>query len=131
MLARFRELELIQLTDDAGTGAIDQARLLKALESASALVEGYVAATYRLADGAPVPLLLVDITCDIARYRLYREAPHDDVTARNAAALRQLESIRRGTIKLDDGVETLTPRDGKVLGQPGERQFSRDQMKGW
>lgn len=129
--ARFEERELVQLTDDANTGAIDQARIDQALASASAVVEGYVAATYSLDPDQPVPPLLVDCACDIARFKLYRSTPPEDVTLRQGQAIRFLEAIRKGTMKLDAGVETLAPRAGKVLTDGGFRRFGRDQMEGW
>ncbi|MDP9057376.1 MAG: DUF1320 domain-containing protein, partial [Pseudomonadota bacterium] len=109
------------------------ARIDQALASASALVEGYVAAMYQYDPSLPipVPLLLIDATCDIARFRLYRTAPPEDVASRNASAIRTLEGIRSGKIKLDTGVETLAPRPGKVLSQGSCQLMGRERLKGF
>jgi len=131
MAARFEARELIELTDDAGTGAIDADRLGQALASANAIVEGYVAATYVLDPGAPPALLLIDAACDIARFRLYRTTAPEDVATRNNQAIQRLQSIRSGTIKLDQGVEAIAPRGGKVLLQPGQRAMTRDDLAGF
>lgn len=125
--ARFALSELVQLTDDAGTGGIDQGRIDQALMSASAMAEGYVASIYQLDPDAPVPVLLVDACCDIARQRLYRTSPPEDVTLRYNQAIKTLEGIRNGRIKLDGGVETLAPRPGAILTQGGVRRMSREQ----
>ena len=131
MEARFALEELIQLTDDAGTGAIDAARMGQALASASALVEGYVAAIYDLDPTVAVPLLLIDATCDIARHKLYRTTPPDDVVTRNASAIRVLEGIRKGTVKLDDGTPVLTPRPDRILVSEGNREMTRQKLRAW
>lgn len=126
--ARFAQAELVQLTDDELTGGIDEARVAQSLASACALVQGYVSATYQLDPAAPIPLILVDVTCDIARHKLYRTSPPEDVTVRHAQAIRTLEGIRGGKVKLDLGTEAIAPRQGKVLVQSGIRQVARDQM---
>lgn len=131
MEERFAVSELIQLTDDAGTGAVDTVRMGQALASASALVEGYVAAIYDLDPTQPVPLLLIDATCDIARFRLYRTTPPDDVVARNGHAVRMLEGIRAGRIKLDDGVPVLTARPDRVLISEGRQHMTRHDLRSY
>lgn len=131
MQLRFAAVELIQLTDDEGAGVIDAGRMDQALASASAMVEGYVAATYDLDPAAPVPILLVDTACDIARFKLFRQTASEDATTRYGQAIRTLEGIRKGTIKLDAGAEAIPAREGVILTQTGDRQMSRRQMRGW
>lgn len=128
---RFPIRDLIELTDDAGAGTIDLVSLNRALDLADNEINGYVAAKYRRVDaGTPVPPLLIDIACDIARYRLFRHgSPTEQVKAHYERAVAQLKDIARGTIKLDLGEETLTERDGQILVESSERLFTRDSMR--
>lgn len=130
--ARMSEDDIIQLTDDARTGAIDQDRVATALAQADAEIDGYVGAYYRRVDAAaPVPPLLLNIACDIAHYRLFRSTPPTDLAKDlYKEAVAKLRDIARGIIKLDQGEEQLAPRDGQLLVSSSERLFSRDSMAG-
>lgn len=131
MLSRFKSAELIQLTDEAGEGVIDEGKVTQEIASASAMVEGFVAATYHLDPTQPFPQLLVDMTCDIARYRLYSQTPPELPTKRYDSAMTTLRGIRDGSVKLDLGVESIPARDGQILLQSGDREMSRRQMRDW
>lgn len=128
---RFPQRDLIQLTDDAGTGAIDLGNLERALNQADNEINGYVAAKYKRVDaGSPVPALLTDLACHIARYRLFRHgSPTDQVQKNYDQAVAQLRDIARGTIKLDLGEEVLIERDGQILVESADRLFTRDSMR--
>lgn len=130
MLARFDEADLVQLTDQAGAGVIDEARVNTALTSASTLIDGYVAMKYRTSS-VPIPSLLVDVACDIARHRLFRDTPPDAVVAARKAAIDTLDKIQKGTIKLDAGEETLVARPGAIRVDRRDRLFGRDSMGGF
>ena len=130
LLARFREDELIQLTDDAGDGVVDQARIDQALTSADGIIDSHLAAAYQL-PLARIPDVLEDIACDIARFRLYRDAPTEPVDKNYARAIEALKNIAKGLIKLDAGAPEQTPRDGAVLIGDGDALFTRDRMKGF
>lgn len=133
MQARFAQAELVQLTDDERTGAIVTTRVQTALDQADSVIDGYVAAYYRRADAAsPIPPLLTDIACDIARYRLFRHgSPTEHVKNVHDERMRQLRDIASGKLKLDLGEETLQPRDGQILVDSADRHFTRDSMKGF
>jgi phage gp36-like protein len=131
LIARFSERELVQLTDrgDEPTGAVDDARVDRALAEADNLVNSYVGARYPLPFLA-IPELLVDLACDIARYRLYQEGATDEVRERYEDAIKRLTAISRGDMVLDAaGVEPAS-RDDQVYADTGERMFSRDRMRG-
>lgn len=132
MRARIVEADLIDLTDDERTGAVDEARILTAIGQADAEIDGYVGRYYRRIDGVtPVPPLLVDIACDIAHYRLFRfSIVTDRVAQLYKDAVTKLDRISKGTITLDQGEEQLPARDGQVLVESAERTFTRDSMRG-
>ncbi len=132
MTARFDAAELVQLTDDAGNGTIDMARVQLALDQAAATIDGHVSAYYKRIDATdPVPAILIDIACDIARFRLFRQGvPPEHIKTLHDSAMRTLREIASGKVKLDLGEESFEPRDGMILVESQERHFTRDSMKG-
>lgn len=128
MQARFEERDLLQLTDHDGSGTIDAARIDAVLGSADTLITSYVAA--RHADTAALAghRLLADIACDYAFWLLWRSNPPEWVSERRKAAIRQLEQIAAGTIKLDQGEETAAPRPGQILTSTDPQRFGRKNM---
>jgi len=130
MLARYDEADLVQLTDQAGTGTIDAVRVDTALKSASTRIDGYVATKYRTA-GVAVHPLLVDLACTLARYQLFRDAPPESVVADRKDAIATLEKIASGAVKLDDGASEPPIRDGAIVVSRPDRIFGRDSMSGY
>ncbi len=128
--ARFSERELIQLTDDTNVDEIDQVRIEQALTSATGIIDSYLAARYAL-PLARVPEVLVDIACDIARHKLYRDTPPDGVKSNSDRAIRALEQISKGIMKIDAGAPEQTARDGAVLIGEGDALFTRDKLRGF
>lgn len=132
MLARFPEAELVQLTDEAGAGMIDEPEVAQAVASAGALIDAYLAKAYQLPLAVAHPVL-VDLACALARFNLWqkRGSPTETVEKGQAAALKTLREIAQGLIKIDAGAEQLPPRDGAVLMGGGEAVFTRERMKGF
>ncbi|VFR54783.1 Mu-like prophage protein GP36 [plant metagenome] len=117
MVARFGELELVQLTDliNIPPSTVDAARVETKLGDAAAFIDGYVGQVYRLPlagcakppatpDGIVqyvAPPVLTRLTCDLARYYLYDDlAPEHEVYRRYKAALGELEAIAGGRAQL-------------------------------
>jgi phage gp36-like protein len=130
LIERFGERELIELTDDAGVGTIDQARVDSAIASAEAMINGHLASRHQL-PLSTVPGFLKDIACDLARHRLHRTSPPELVEKNRAAAMLTLSKIAEGKVRLDQGVETEAARPGAILSGGTERIFGRDSMKGY
>ena len=129
--------ELIQLTDraDPPSGEIDAGVVALALSAAGNEIDGYVAAQYAV-PLATVPALLVNLAADIARYRLYKDAPTDQARKRYEDAVKTLTNISKGIIKLPiEGASGSSAepagRDGVMVIQSEERIFSRSTMRGW
>jgi len=95
---------------------------------ADSLIDGYVGATYTLPLPSTPPLL-VDLACDIVRYRLQGDQVPDQVRARYDDAIKLLRQIRAGDLKLevngDDEIESAL-----VLTSGPDRRFTRDGMRG-
>lgn len=131
------ERTLVQLTDraDPPAGEIDQAIVGKALQDASDLIDGYVGVPYALPLTA-VPPMLRGLAEDIAHFRLYREAPPEEVRKRYEEAVKTLEKISKGVVKLPgaaaagDGAAEPAGRPGMVRIVSSDRLFSRDRMRG-
>lgn len=102
MIVRFGESELIQVTDDESPqlGTINVAVLEKALNDASGMIDGYLAARYQV-PVSPVPDLIELFTCDIARYFLHTKEKPEAVEAGYKAARDMLRDIAAGKMQLD------------------------------
>jgi phage gp36-like protein len=99
MVDEFGELELAQLTDRISASAIDAEVLKQALDSATEEIDSYLAARYTV-PLEMIPAALVPKCADIARYRLYKDAPPDVVIERYKMAIRWLENVAKGLIAL-------------------------------
>jgi len=121
MVSRFSEIEMVQLTDQDNLGIIDDTVLDLAINDASAEIDSYLG-NYTL-PLVTVPLSLVRIACDIARYYLYDDmVPADGVVLkRYEDALRFLRSVAKGDISLGVDNEGNSPETMTS----GGRVFSR------
>lgn len=128
MQATFEERDLVQLSDWAGAGEIDGARIERALKKAGNKIDGYVAAKYGDRSGLPVPPLLTELACDIAFYELHRSTPPDGVKDKHKAAIDTLRDIQAGKVKLDEGDITAIPARPGAIHFEGTRRFSRSDL---
>jgi phage gp36-like protein len=99
MVSRFGRDQLVQLTDEDGRGVIDSDKVTKALNDAAGEIDAHLEPRYQL-PLATVPISLVRIACDLARYYLYTDAAPEQVNKRYDAAIKFLGAIARGDIKL-------------------------------
>lgn len=136
MTDRFGTDELVALTDRANppTDAIDATVLDRAIASAAAEIDAALAARYAVPVAAPVPTLLVDICCDLARWRLYDEAPSETVVNRADAARTQLRGLSRGDLVLPLPTPSSTgtqagAADARIVA--GVRRFTDPSMRGF
>jgi phage gp36-like protein len=115
MRERFSELELIQLTDRDNTGQISTGHLTRALDDATAFIDGYIGRVYQLPlrgcakpltspGGTPayvVPPVLKRIACDLARYYLFTDVGEKhEAIERHRAAVKDLTAIAKGETQL-------------------------------
>lgn len=118
--ARFGELELIQLTDIAALGVIDEAVVAQALADTEAMVDGYLGGRYTL-PLASVPAILVSVVCDLARARLYKDAAPEIVIQRHQDALRYLDRLALGRITLGAVPEPASTNDARIASEARRR----------
>lgn len=132
LVTRFGEHELVELTDraDPPSGEIDAAVVTAALADTDGEINGYLGVRYPL-PLVEVPGLVLDIACDIARYRLFGHRATVQVEARYEAAISLLEKIRDGEqqLQLASGAEVAAA--DTILIDGGDRFFTRDRLKGF
>ncbi|WP_067734487.1 phage protein Gp36 family protein [Novosphingobium naphthalenivorans] len=131
MQARFEERDLIQLSDAGNTGAIVASVIEDKLSSADALIISYVAARHGDAAALAGNALLTDIACDYAFSLLWRSDPPEWVLMRRKDAVRRLEDISKGVIKLDSGTEEAAPRPGQIRITSDPQRLSRTSLEGY
>lgn len=131
MVARFGELEVIQLTDRNQDGLIDEDVAAVALADATAEIDAYLGRFKR--PFTDVPPILKRLCCDIARYRL---------TAANGVLITEeirnrykidvldlLRAMAKGDVQLgvgDSGEEVAAGEDGIVFINGKNKVFGRD-----
>lgn len=135
LIDRLGEREARAISDRAGVGAPNLPEIERLLAEASAEVDSYVGRRYQLPlvgpDGlpAPAPLTLKRVTIDLARYNATGTEimATEQIIARQKAAVRFLESIADGTVKLGDfplaRAGGPAPTGGSTAVRTGERQF--------
>lgn len=122
---------LRQLTDDANTGAPDQAVIDEAITGAEAEVDGYLRGLYTVPLTTP-PSLVVDVAIRLTVYRLYerRQRITEEMAAIGSWARDALGKIADGTITLDEtGSTDASDRTMSLTTQ--ERLHTRTTWSGW
>lgn len=132
ILTQLQLLTLIQLTDDAVAGVVDDAKVDAAIAHAEGEADGYLAVRYPT-PVSPVPAVLVAFVVDIAIYKLYgrRAGAPDDVAQRYKDAVIFLSKASNGQVSL--GNKTIVPDNsgGSVDVKSSPRVFTRDSMGGF
>lgn len=136
MLDRFGDRELVDLTDRAvpATGVIGLVVLERAIASAAAEIDAALSGRYRVPVDPPVPSLVVDISCDLARWHLYTVHMTDVVAERARSARAQLAALAAGRQLLP--LPAALPEAGSPGGDTAEiiapsPIFGADAMRGF
>jgi len=130
------ERDLIQLTDDDRSGAIDETVISEMIEKADALIDGYVGSRYSLPLD-PAPELINSISVDITIFNLYkrRSRLNKEIIESFKIAERQLERIQAGRITLPGAAEIGGDNYGtgevRVNKTPDDRIFPRSELDKW
>ena len=132
LLNQITQAELVQLTDDTGSGSVDSAKVDSALNAASATIDAYAGARYTL------PLQTSEkvkqVCVDLAIYELEkrRRRVRDATLAARDAALSFLRDLaaRRAVLDQPSGAPAQqTEADVKKTDQ--ERVFSDENLEGF
>jgi len=137
LIARLGDREARAISDRAGAGTPNLVELTRLIAEAQAEVDSYVGRRYTLplTDSAgqvavTPPLTLTRITIDIARYNATGTEimGTEQIAGRHKAAIRFLESIADGTVKLGDyrlaGAGGPAPTGGSSAVRTGAKTFS-------
>lgn len=121
--------ELLRLLDRDGEGEADAGVVEGAIGEASALIDGYLKARYRL-PLSPVPALLRPLAADLVLYGLHPWGAPEELRLRYRDAIRMLEAIAAGTILLDvEGAEPPRATSDQVRVAAPEPVFTREQRE--
>ena len=131
MVARFGDLEVIQISDRNLDGLIDDDVVNVALRDASAEIDAYLGRFKHPFD--EVPPILTRLCCDIARYRLAATSGTlitDEIRNRyKIDVLDLLKALAKGEVQLgsdSQGEEVATSDNGVAFVNGKTRIFSRD-----
>lgn len=125
------ESVIIQLTDDEGTGSVNQSRVDEAIRQADAEIDTYCGGRYDV-PFVTVPDIVKKISVDIAIYNLYSRRVEEIPETRSERyknAIRQLGEIASGKITIGEP-ESSIPESGGVKTNTtmDDRVFTKDNM---
>lgn len=132
MESRFKLEELIQLTDRARTGVLNESVLNQALSDAQAVIDGYLR-TAGVLPLANVPPELVRVCCDLARFFLHGDRVTPVVQQRRDEAMSWLRDVAAGraSLVLDAAGNVAQPVAGGVQYVSAGRVFSGSNLDGY
>jgi phage gp36-like protein len=131
LVDRYGEQELIELTDvlNAPPAAIDTAVVADKLADAEAEINTWICARYTT-PVSPVPRVLTNKACAIARYYLWKDRASERVKSDYAEAIAWLQKVSQGQASLGDNVNPATQSNtGAPQVSAPPRLFTRDSMK--
>lgn len=130
LVTRFGAQEITANADRDGDAEIDAAVIEAALSTADNEIDAALGRRY-LTPVSPVPPILVDIACDLARARLFTSEVPEIVRDNVKAARAQLKRIADGELQLDAPTPAAQTSGsaGEVLFEGRDRMFSRDSLK--
>ena len=133
ILDQVDEAVLIQLTDDAGAGAVDADKVTRAIEDADGTIDAYCEGRYTI-PLSPVPDKIRQISVDIAIYNLFSrrgDAAPEVRKDRHKEAIRFLEAVRDGKARLGAATPAPANTPDTVSISSNTRIFTRDKMSGF
>ncbi len=134
LTTRYGERMLVDLTDRGAlaTGVIDGAVIDRALTDTDAMIDGYLAVRYKLPLGS-TPALVADLAQVIAIWKLHVAAPDPKIEEDYKAAMRTLEGLSRGSVRLTtvEGIEPSGTGGNGVRLTDRARPLTAENLKGY
>lgn len=126
---------LIELTDDEGSGVVDEDIVSEAVMQADAEIDSYCGGRYGV-PLSPAPELIRKLSADIAIYHLYsrRVAQMPELRKeRYRGAVRMLENIARGLVTLgpDTAAQDIRHHEAETNKPTDTNTFSRGGLAGF
>lgn len=132
ILDQLPERELIDLTDDAGAGTVDDTVVDRAIADAGAVIDAYCQGRYPV-PLSPVAAIIRTLAVDLAIYNLYGRrtvAPVPDVRKeRHKDAMRFLDLVTQGKIKLGADEPAPVSSGNSIAVVAPDRVFTRETLK--
>lgn len=131
LITRFGEREIAAISSNDGE-TIDETVVATALSDAEDLINSYVSVKYAL-PLTTVPAALKRISCDFARYFMYKEVIPDELEKKYEQNLAFLKDIARGVVSLGDFSTGEPPQQSGdvIFSGSSARLFSHKQLKGF
>ena len=125
LLEQISEDDMIQLTDDADAGNVDDDVVTRAIADADAEIDSYCGTKYDV-PFSTVPVMVRKLSVDMSIYNLYarRQGAPEDRKGRYDAAIRYLKDVAKGIVSLggdapshddDTGPESTTSKEDRVF----------------
>lgn len=133
LLDQISEDDLIQLTDDDDTGAVDTDVVDQAIADADAEINSYCGVRHSV-PFSTVPPMVLKLSVDITIYNLYsrRRGAPDERKERYDNAIRYLKDVAKGLVTLGEDDPESTPSESSSPDiSSNTRIFSRDTMEGF
>lgn len=133
ILDRIDEATLVTLTDEAGEGEVDGAKVAAAIADADATIDAYCQSSYTI-PLSPVPPKITQVGVDIALYNLYSQSDLEMPEVRkdrHREAIRFLEKVAAGAISLGAAAPTPVDTSNAATVDSNSRIFSRGRMTGY
>jgi phage gp36-like protein len=133
MISQFGTPMLVEATDrgETATGEIDEAAIARAIASADALIDGYLAGRYAL-PLVVTPAIVQELSMTIALYKAHPNVASEKVRKDYEDALKTLAQIASGVIRLS--VEGIEPEGSNSQGAritETERPMTVKKLKGF
>ncbi len=123
------QADLVELTDDAGSGAVDTSAVARAIADADAEIDSYCGSRYTM-PFSPVPVIIRKLSVDMAIYNLFSRRSimklPEERQKRYDNAIRFFRDLAKGLISLgadapsepSDGLPQATRRsDDRIFSQ--------------
>lgn len=130
LLLAIPEATLIQLTDDAAAGEVNENAVSEAIATADSEIDGWCQSRYEVSFTDP-PALIKKLSVDLAIYNLYSrwsEVIPETRTDRYKNAQRILEKIATGAITLGSAAAAGETSGAEFMAD--DRLFTRTKLKG-
>lgn len=129
-ILRVGEGQAIDLTDRERAGVVDTSVLMVALADSSSQIDAYLAGRYAL-PLTPIPLNIVRICCELARYHLCSMTDvtiTEEIIARYKLCLKELEQLANGknALGISQAASEESGEAAVLFSNGNTRIFSRD-----
>lgn len=130
LIDRYGEDELVRLTDtvNAPPSTIDDTLIARCLANADAEINGWIAGRYTTPLN-PVPQILVEKECVLARYYYHRAKATERVRSDYEDAMAWLQNVAKGLVSLGNVAGPTQPASaGKPQISAPPRTFTKDTL---